>query len=90
MGIALIKIKIMPESPDTDLGEIEKKAEEIISEQQGENIKIEKQPVAFGLNAVITTFSRNEELDTDNLLETLRKIQTVNSAEIIDFRRALG
>ena len=90
MGTALFKIKIMPKSTDSDLNKIKKKSELIISKEQGKNIKIEIEPIAFGLNALITTFARDETLDSDNLLEKLQKISNVSSAEIIDFRRALG
>lgn len=90
MGLALIKMKIMPESINTDLNKIKKKSELIISKEQGKNIKTEKEPIAFGLNALITSFAREETLDSDNLLKKLQKIQNVSSVEIIDFRRALG
>ncbi|MBD3252856.1 elongation factor 1-beta, partial [Candidatus Pacearchaeota archaeon] len=50
MALAIIKIKIMPESPDTDLEDIQKQAEKTISGEKGSNIKFEKEPIAFGLN----------------------------------------
>jgi translation elongation factor aEF-1 beta len=90
MGIAIIKIKIMPESPDSNLKDIEKNAKEIIEKEKGSNLRIEIEPIAFGLNAVIATFTREETLESDNLMEKLEKIQEVNSAEIVDFRRAIG
>ena len=90
MGTALIKIKIMPEAPDTNLEEIEEKAKKIISEEKGEKTRLEKEPIAFGINAIITTFARDENLDSDNLLKKLQEIPNVSSAEIIDFRRAFG
>mgnify|MGYP001559063047 CR=1 FL=1 len=90
MGLALIKIKIMPKSTDTDLNKIKKKSELIISKEQGKNMKTEIEPIAFGLNALIINFTREETLDSDNLLKKIQKIPDVSSAEIIDFRRALG
>ncbi len=90
MGMGLIKVKIMPDSPDTDLDTIQNKAEEIIKQGEGGNIKSEREPIAFGLTAIITFFSRDETLETDNLLDELRAIENVSSAEVIDFRRALG
>ena len=90
MGLAIIKIKIMPESPDSKLENIEKKAKEIIEKDKGANLRIEREPIAFGLIAVNITFTREETLDSDNLVERLRKIKEVNSAEITDFRRAIG
>lgn len=80
----------MPESPDTNLDEIENKSKTIIEEEQGEKLSIEREPVAFGINSIILTFARNEDLDSDDMLEKIQKIQNVSSAEIIDFRRAFG
>ena len=90
MGIAILKIKIMPESPDSDLKKIESEAKKIIEKEKGNNLRIEIEPIAFGLNAVILTFTREETLDSDEIVEKLRKIKHVNSAEVIDFRRAIG
>ena len=90
MGTALIKIKIMPESPDTNLEEVEKLALKIISEEKGEKTTVENEPIAFGINSLILAFSRDENLDSDEMLEKLQNIENVSSAEIIDFRRAFG
>ena len=90
MGTALIKIKIMPDSPEADLSEIEQNSEKIISGEQGNNLKLEREPVAFGINSIIATFARDETLDSDELLKKLQEVSNVSSAEIIDFRRALG
>ncbi len=90
MGTALIKIKIMPESPDSNLEDIENNAKTIISKESGEKTTIEREPIAFGLNAIILTFSRDETLNSDEMLEKLQKVENVSSAEIIDFRRAFG
>lgn len=90
MGIAILKIKIMPESPDSNLEKIEIKAKGIIEEEKGNNLRFEIEPIAFGINAINATFTREETLDSDILVEKLQKIKQVNSAEIIDFRRAIG
>jgi translation elongation factor aEF-1 beta len=90
MGLAILKIKIMPESPDSDLNKIEKKAKEIIEKESGSNLRLEREPIAFGLVAVNALFTREETLDSDELVEKLKNIPEVNSAEIVDFRRAIG
>lgn len=90
MGTALYKIKIMPSSPDISLDEIEENAKKVIEEQQGKNLSFEREPIAFGLTAVILTFARDEELDQDKMLDALDKMQDVSSAEVIDYRRAFG
>ena len=90
MGTALLQIKIMPKSPDTNLEEIKGKAEEIILENEGKNPLFEEQPIAFGLKALIVSFSMDESISTDVFEDKLKEIPYVNSAEIIDFRRAFG
>ncbi|MEK6914635.1 MAG: hypothetical protein AABW83_03205 [Nanoarchaeota archaeon] len=90
MGTALITIKIMPNAPDTNLDDIQKKAEKIIIKEQGKNFIIKKEPVAFGLNSLNISFSRDENLDNDEMIEKINSINNVSSAEIIDFRRAFG
>ncbi|MFA6023000.1 MAG: elongation factor 1-beta [Candidatus Pacearchaeota archaeon] len=90
MGSAAVKIKIMPDSPDANLEKIEKKAEEIITEEGGRGVKIEREPIAFGLNAVLITFAWQEDAEREVLEAKLAEIPHVNSAEVIDFRRAFG
>jgi len=80
----------MPESPEVNLEEIESASKKIISEEKGEKTSFEREPIAFGINAVIATFSRDENLDSDDLLKKLQEIPNVSSAEITDFRRAFG
>jgi elongation factor 1-beta len=89
MAQAIVQIKIMPESPDADLDKIEKAAESLILKGT-KQIKKEREPIAFGLNAIKITFTWDEASSTDELLENIRKIEEVSSAEIIDFRRAIG
>ena len=87
MSDAGVKIKIMPDSPDADLEEIESEAKEVIKENEGKVSKTEKENIAFGLKAIIITFTINETFEQDPILDELREIDHVNSAEIIDFRR---
>jgi len=90
MGTALIKIKIMPISPETNLEEIKNKAKLIITKKKGENCNFEEQPIAFGLKAVIAGFALDEEYELESIEEELKKIENVNSVEVIDMRRAFG
>ena len=85
---AAVKIKIMPTSPDANLKEIEDSAKKIIEDKQGKVLSIEQEPVAFGLKAIILTILIVETFDQDPLTDALKNIENVNSAEIIDFRRA--
>ncbi|MBI2629374.1 elongation factor 1-beta [Candidatus Pacearchaeota archaeon] len=87
MADAAVKIRIMPDSPETNLDEIESEARKIIERHKGKIAKTEQEPIAFGLKAVILTFSIVESFNQDPLENELRSISHVSSAEIIDFRR---
>lgn len=90
MAIAAVKIKLMPSSPEADRKKIAEQAEKTIQEAGGLNPKTEEEPIAFGLVATIILFAWPEENSTDELEEKLKQIPEVNSAEVIDIRRAVG
>ena len=89
MGITGIKIKIMPNSPNTDLEKIKKKAKSIIEKKGGKNREYEEEPVAFGLKAVIAFFEWPEEKELYEVEESLKKIENVSSIQVIDMRRLI-
>jgi elongation factor 1-beta len=82
----------MPESPDIDLHSIEKKARHIIEAFTNmKDMKVEIEPVAFGLKALKIIFLTPEDKGSpDEIAETITQVEGVNSAEIIDVRRAMG
>jgi elongation factor 1-beta len=86
-GIVGVKVKLMPESPEVNLEEIESKAKEIVEKSGGNNKEYEIQPIAFGLKALIVFFFYDEEKDTSEIEQKLREIDKVQSAEIIDLRK---
>ena len=90
MGIALIKIKIMPTSPDVDLEEVKTKAKEVVESNEGTKVSFEEEDIAFGLKAVIVSFGLDEAKELDPLEDGLRKIENVNSVQVVDMRRAFG
>lgn len=92
MANAICTVKIMPESPDIDLGKIKVDALKAIAEFAGEgDTKQEIEPVAFGLKALNITFVMDEQLGSpDVLADKITEIEGVNSAEITDVRRAVG
>lgn len=85
-----LKIKIMPESLEVSLPELQKKAEEKASSLGGLNISFVEEPIAFGLKALIITLAWPEQLDTDKIESALGKLPGVSSSQIIDYRRAFG
>ena len=90
MGIAGVKIRIMPTSPEVDLEKLKKTAKIIVERMGGKNCNFEEEPIAFGLRAIIAFFAWPEELELENLENNLNKIEEVSSLQVIDMRRALG
>lgn len=91
MATAGIKFKIMPESLDTNLEDIKAKAKQVIeSFDSGVFSEAEKQPIAFGLNALVLTIALSEDEETDAVETKLSEIEGVSSVEMIDYRRAIG
>jgi len=92
MAQVVITLKIMPDSPEADLSQIENEAVTKIAEFAGKTeIRKEIEPIAFGLKAVKITFVMDESKgSTEKLEENIRDINGVSSAEIVDVRRAVG
>ncbi len=89
MSDVIIQLKIMPESPDSDLDVVKKECTEILS-KFGDVGKIEIRPVAFGLKAlIIYLITAEEKGGTDKMEEELSKVQQVNSVAVEDVRRTL-
>ena len=86
-GIAGIKIKIMPTSPDVNLGEIKEKVKKIIENNGGKNKEYVEEPIAFGLKAIIAMFAWPEEKEIDSLEEQLKAVKNVQSVQTIDMRK---
>ena len=54
MGIALVKLKIMPESLEVNLEELKEKVKATIGSEIDSEINFEEEPIAFGLKALIS------------------------------------
>ncbi len=90
MGIAAVKIRILPTSPEADLEKIKKIIKSIVEKKGGKNCSFEEEPIAFGLKALIALFAWPEELELENLENSINEIEEVSSVQVIDMRRALG
>lgn len=91
MGIALIKLKLMPESLEVDLEELKTKAKEVIESNKGKQVAFEEEPIAFGLKAVIASFSQDEaDGELEPIENSLRELEGISSVEVADMRRAFG
>jgi elongation factor 1-beta len=90
MGFVVVQMKLMPDSPSVDLSVIEKKAEEVINSMHKTQVKIEEEPIAFGLKAIILSFAWNDEIETEKIEAEFKKIENVSSVEVLDIRKAFG
>lgn len=92
MAQVVATIKIMPESPESDLLAIETKAKRVISNfAENDGIRSEQEPIAFGLKALKLTFVMDENKGSPDVLEgDLMSIDGVHSVQTVDVRRAIG
>ena len=92
MAMAVVTMKIMPESPDVDLAAIETAAKSAIVSFAGEGeVRVETVPIAFGLKSLNITFVMDEAKGSpDALEEPVLAIPGVQSFEVVDVRRAVG
>ncbi len=91
MGTVLLKVKVMPEAPDTDLEALKTGITESLTKAGALKIdNIEEEEIAFGLKALIVTIAWPEEKSTDEAVEQFLKIEGVSSIDVIDYRRAFG
>lgn len=82
----------MPESPEIDLGNLEKQAMGMITKfNEGKETKTLIEPIAFGLSALKIIFVMDEKKGVTEALEKqLEGIEGVQSVECVDVRRAVG
>lgn len=90
MATVVIKIRILPDSPEANLDEIKTKAISLLAPEGAKNISFEEKPIAFGLKALILKTDMPEEKGTDLVESILSKIPHVSSLTIEDYRRAFG
>lgn len=90
MGTAVIIVKLMPESPESDLKEIKNNAQKMMENEGAKNMSFEEKPIAFGLKSLHMKFDLDETKGTDLVENLLSKIPHVSSVMIEDYRRAFG
>ena len=84
MTNVVITLKVMPESLDVDLKQLQDKVKkEIIKFTKNKEIKMEIELVAFGLKALKLIFVMDEELGSIEELENkISKLSGVNSVKL--------
>lgn len=91
MAQVVVTLKVMPESPEVDLKELEVASNIEIKTFGGEVGKVVVEPIAFGLKAVKLLFVMDESIGSTEALEnTISKIPGVQSVEVTDVRRTIG
>ena len=90
MATVVIKVRILPDSPEANLDEIKAKAASLLEPEGARNISFEEKPIAFGLKALILKTDMPEEKGTELVESILLKISHVSSLTIEDYRRAFG
>jgi len=84
MGEVYVTVKIMPVGVEVDMDKLQKDVGEKISPQ-----KIEREPIAFGLEAIkIIKLVPEEDGATDKLVDSIKAIDGVSEAEVIQVARA--
>jgi len=90
MARVIVALKVMPVDVEVDLEKLKEKVVEKVKNFGGETPKTEIEEVAFGLKALKVYFLLDEnKSNLDPLEESVRKIEGVNSAEVVDVRRSL-
>ncbi len=91
MATVIVTMKIMPSSPDENLDSIRSAASGMIADFGGRVGKVDIEPIAFGLSAVVLMFAMDESIGgTDELEAKISKIKGVESVQVTDVRRAIG
>ncbi len=84
MGNVMVTFRVMPEGTDTDLDSIQAALLKLGSK------KVITEPMAFGLNAVISYFIvPDAEGGTEELEKSVKRIEGVAEAEITEVNRTL-
>ena len=89
MGTIGVKLKVMPESPETNMEKLQKELKKLVEKNGGKNRNYEIEPVAFGLMSVIAFFEWPEEKELEKFEEAVKKIKEVSSIQILDMRRLI-
>lgn len=85
--IAVIKMKIMPTSPEVDLEALKEKIKKSVEEMGGANKEYSEQPIAFGLKAILASFRWDEEKELDEVEEKLNNLDEVQSVSVTEMSK---
>ena len=84
-GSVITTFRVMPESTDVDLDELEDRIREKINPA-----RMERQPIAFGLEAILLVKQIPEkDGELDRITEEIMSIEGVREAQVIDITRSM-
>lgn len=89
MARVLMIVKVMPESPTSDLAVIKRQGEQKLVEHGAMSVSVEEKPLAFGLKSLHFKFAWPEEKGSELVEELLASVNEVSSVDIEDYRRAI-
>ena len=89
-GTIIVIIKIMPESVNTNLKQIEEQVRKKLELEGGKSITFEEKEIAFGLKSITLKMAFPEEKGTDLIEKLISEVPEVSSVTIEDYRRAFG
>ena len=91
MTKVVITIKVMPNSPDTDMDSLEDRVRAEIEKFGGDTGRVEFEPIGYGITALKCIFIMDEDKGSTEPLEgAIKTLDGVESVEITDVRRAIG
>lgn len=91
MANVIIKLKVLPKLVETDFDKLIKDCTKLIDAFGGKVHKTEKEPIAFGMQALIIIFIMDEQIGaTDKLEAQITDLEAVSSVDVADVRRAFG
>jgi elongation factor 1-beta len=86
MGKVAVILKLMPESADVPIEELEKRVKDTVSGID----EIRAEPIGFGLSALkVAAVIEDEEGATDALESRLAAVDGIATAEIVDVNRMI-
>ena len=90
MANVVVTIKIMPDA-EANLEDVQKAAEQAVTQYSGETGKTELEPIAFGIKAIKIIFVMDEAKGSTEPLEAeISKLSGVASVQVVDVRRTIG
>lgn len=91
MADVIIKLKVMPISPDVDLKKLEEFCRTKIADAKAKLHSVSIEDVAFGLKALVfVIFGDENTLNLDVLEAAIKENPEVSTTEVLDVRKAIG